>query len=87
MHLLPEACVCVCLLPQDCKPVSTVIFRVQGPELADLLYAGTDLDLWGCKLLQMLMSFVQLQLQQVPPQSELLYCFDKAHKVSYGIHI
>ena len=85
MHLLPEACVCLFL--QECTPVSTVIFRVQGPELADLLYAGTDLDLWGCKLLQMLMSSVQLQLQQVPPQSELLYCFDKAHELSYGNHM
>ena len=83
MHLLPEACVCVVM--QECTPVSTVILRVQGTELADLLYAGTDL--WGCKLLQMLMSSLQLQLQQVPPQSELLYCFDKAHKLSYGNHI
>jgi len=73
MHLLAEVCVCVCL--QDCRPVSTVIFRVQGPDLADLLYAGTDTDLWGCKLLQILMSSVQLQLQQVPPQSAYAVLF------------
>ncbi len=54
------------MLLQDCKPVSTVVFRVQGPDLADLLYAGTDPDLWGCKLLQILTSSVQLQLQKVP---------------------
>ncbi len=73
MHLLAEVCVCVCL--QDCTPVSTVIFRVQGPDLADLLYAGTDTNLWGCKLLQILMSSVQLQLQQVPPRSAYAVLF------------
>ena len=73
MHLLPEVCMCVCL--QDCRPVSTVIFWVQGPDLADLLYAGTGTELWGCKLLQILMSSVQQQLQQVPPQSAFAVLF------------
>ena len=65
--------VCACL--QDCRPVSTVIFRVQGPDLADLLYAGTDTELRGCKLLQIFMSSVQQQLQQVPPQSAFAILF------------
>lgn len=41
----------------------------------DLLYAATDKDVQGCKLLQIAMLVLQLQLQQVsaaPPNSALL---------------
>ena len=58
---------------QECKAVSTVIFRVQGPDLVDLLYAGTDQELWGCKLLQVLMSFLQVKWKEVAPCCAIVF--------------
>ena len=52
---------------QGCRAVCTILFRVQGPDLVDLLYAGTDEDLRGCKLLQLLMAFLQFQWKEVLP--------------------
>ncbi|KAL3151804.1 hypothetical protein ABBQ38_012772 [Trebouxia sp. C0009 RCD-2024] len=53
---------------QDCLPVVTILFRIQGKDLADLLYAATDRDLRGCKLLQIAMMALQLQLQAMGVQ-------------------
>lgn len=46
-------------------PVITIIFRIMGEEVADLLYADTDVDLRGRKLLQVAMLALQLDLSQV----------------------
>ena len=60
-------------------PVATIVYRIQGKELVDLLYAATDKDVRGCKLLQVAMLALQLQLQPVsaaPPNSALLTMFE-----------
>lgn len=53
-----------CLM-QGCLPLSTIIFRIMGEEVADLLYADTNIDLRGRKLLQVAMLALQLDLSQV----------------------
>ena len=50
---------------QDCLPVVTLLFRIQGKELVDLLYAATSKAVRGCKLLQVAMMALQLMLVEV----------------------
>lgn len=50
---------------QECLPVCTIIFRVQGEDVADLCYADTDVDLRGCKLLQVAVLVLQMELAKV----------------------
>lgn len=50
---------------QNCLPLATIIFRIQGEDLVDLLYVGTDEDLRGCGLMQVAMLALQLELAKV----------------------
>ena len=50
---------------QGCLAVSTIVCRILGKDLVDGLYAGTHEDLQGCKLMQVAMLALQLQLQEV----------------------
>lgn len=51
---------------QDCLAVSTIVYRIQGKDLADVLYAGTHRELERLKLMQVAMLALQLQLDEVP---------------------
>lgn len=59
---------------QGCLPVVTILFRIQGKDVADLLYAATDKDVRGCKLLQVAMLALQLHLHQVRNAQLSLHC-------------
>lgn len=50
---------------QECLPLCTIIFRIQGEDVSDLCYAYTDMDLLGCKLLQLAMLELQMVLAKV----------------------
>ena len=60
---------------QGCLPVTTIIFRIVGEEVADLLYADTNIDLRRRKLLQIAMLALQLDLSQVSlPEANPVIC-------------
>lgn len=50
---------------QGCLAVSTIVYRILGKDLVDVLYAATHEDLQGCRLMQVAMLALQLQLHEV----------------------
>ena len=58
---------------RDCLPVATIIYRILGKDLADLLYAGTDEDQRGCKLMRVAMLALQLQHVRSAPLSHCIF--------------
>lgn len=57
---------------QDCLPLGTIVFRIMGEDVADILYADTDVDLRGYRLMQVAMLVLQLELNEVPDLSQPL---------------
>ena len=50
---------------QGCTAVSVIQVRIMGGQVCDLVYAATEKQYQGCKLLQLLMAWLELQLAKV----------------------
>ena len=53
---------------QKCTPVNSIIVRLQGEYVADLLYTATASRFQNCKLLNIVMLWLQLQFAKVNNQ-------------------